>query len=457
MTAPDAPAASTATADRVLRRVVVDFTPLLPGGANGGAKPLCISLMRLLAECAPEVQFILLTSAQSHGELADLDTTNVSRLCVVGENVGENVGEKSGPTAPAVASSTALRRRVRRALARTLPPRALAWLDTAALAARRRPRSTSLIRRLGADLLFCPFTAPYYADRAVPTVAQIYDLQYAAYPRFFPPEERAARHHNLVAAARIARRLVCMTAFVRATLLAHTSVPADRVVVIQPRLFGRLPTPAGPRVDAVLRRLGLADGDFLLYPANFWPHKNHAMLLTAFGMYRSAHPASRLKLVCTGEPDAGSRRVAEAATRMRLADHVVLTGYVPEHELAALYGTCRALIFPSLYEGFGLPLLEAMAHNRPVLASSATSLPEVGGDAALYFDPRRPRDMVGAIERVTEDPGCADALVAAGAARVAGLGGPYDMAREYLEVFQAAVRPRPGAHPRSLTAPKQVG
>jgi glycosyltransferase involved in cell wall biosynthesis len=116
-----------------------------------------------------------------------------------------------------------------------------------------------------------------------------------------------------------------------------------------------------------------------------------------------------------------------------------LPGYASELEMAALYRASQGLIFPSLYEGFGLPLLEAMALGVPVLASNTTCIPEVAGDAALYFDPRVPRDVAGAIERLVNEPELGRRLVAAGAARVASLGDPDDEAREYLDLFGAVV------------------
>src|SRR5207302_5019140 len=130
---------------------------------------------------------------------------------------------------------------------------------------------------------------------------------------------------------------------------------------------------------------------FLLYPANPWPHKNHARLYEALALVRRDRPELRLVLT-------GSGHAAE------LPDGVESRGRVSFDELVTLYRTASALVFPSLYEGFGLPPLAATACGCPVAASAATSLPEVCGDAGQHLDPLAAADMAGAIAAVLHDP-----------------------------------------------------
>ena len=125
---------------------------------------------------------------------------------------------------------------------------------------------------------------------------------------------------------------------------------------------------------------------------------------------------------------------------MGLADRVLFPGFLSADEFAALYASCRALIFPSLYEGFGMPVLEAMNFGKPVLCSNVTSLPEVAGDAALYFDPRKPDDILRAIEKILWDPEFGKALVAQGRRRVEEFNNSERMAEEYLDVFAEVLR-----------------
>jgi glycosyltransferase involved in cell wall biosynthesis len=129
---------------------------------------------------------------------------------------------------------------------------------------------------------------------------------------------------------------------------------------------------------------------FVLYPARAWPHKNHARLLEAFAFVRRRRP--ELRLVLTGGGD------------LPTADGVEVRGHVAVEELAALLRRASALVFPSLYEGFGQPPLEAMASGCPVACSNAAALPEVVGDAARLFDPLDVQEMARAIEDVLDDP-----------------------------------------------------
>lgn len=159
------------------------------------------------------------------------------------------------------------------------------------------------------------------------------------------------------------------------------------------------------------------------------------MLLTAFGMFRSRYPESKLRLVCTGSPDDRMGALKEATRRMGMAPWVYFAGFLSEEEFAALLASCKALIFPSLYEGFGMPVLEAMAFGKPVLCSNATSLPEVAGDATLYFDSKKPTDILSAIEQIILEPTLVDNLIERGYKWIATFGGAEQMTQEYLQVL----------------------
>lgn len=420
-----------------LTRIVVDLTPLLPGGENGGAKLMATELVRQLSRLLPRCEFVLLTSEKSHDELAILDSANVSRLCV---SPRERTYDSVSPSLRQI--STALHEK----LAPLLPASAFTGLKSAYRSVRHRQRQKGRLKEIGADLLFCPFTAPFFYDPSVPTVSVIYDLQYLDYPEFFSSDERYSRDRYFKEACRLADRLVCISEYVRGTVLTNSDLSSDRVAAIHPRLFNRLQRQEPQNTIEALKRRSLLEHNFLLYPANFWLHKNHRVLFTAFGMYRARHPESELKLVCTGAPDKRTEDLREAAQRMGLGGWIVLAGYLSDEEFAALLQSCLAVIFPSLYEGFGMPLLEAMAFGKPVLCSNVTSLPEVAGDAALYFDPRRPQEIVSAIERIATDPELVTHLVECGYRRLATFGGPEQMAQQYLHVFRELM-----AKPRSFT------
>ena len=166
------------------------------------------------------------------------------------------------------------------------------------------------------------------------------------------------------------------------------------------------------------------------------------LLLTAFGMFCSEDPEAGLKLVLTGSPGPRMQELSEAVRRMRLEDRVIFPGHLPDGEFSALLSSCMAVVYPSLYEGFGMPVLEAMASGKPVLCSNTTSLPEVAGDAALLFDPRRPREIVDAIKRIANDRLLVMALAGKGRRRAGVFGSPRAMATAYMRVFREAVSNR---------------
>jgi len=303
----------------------------------------------------------------------------------------------------------------------------------------------SLLSQIGANLLFCPFTAPFYADPLIPTVSVIYDLQYRAYPQFFTPEESIERENNFRIACQKARYLVAISEFVRQTVIKTANFSPERVTAVPIGLL-HIPEYAKSKEETLGNRLfenyGLRQGEYIIYPANFWQHKNHAMLLTAFNMYRQANPGSTLKLLCTGAPGLRAEAFCEAARRMGLADWVIYPGYVPIEEYEFLLRSAFAMVFPSLYEGFGIPVLEAMSAGVPVLCSNVTSLPEVGGDAVLYFDPRRPGQIVDALTRLSEEPGLRESQIRKALQRALVFEGADRMASAYIDVFIKALLPK---------------
>lgn len=300
--------------------------------------------------------------------------------------------------------------------------------------------SLPLLQQMDTNLLFCPFTAPFYADPPIPTVSVIYDLQYRAYPQFFTPEEVIQREENFSTAYQKAGYLVTISEYVRQTVLEGANLAPERVVAVPIGLLRPLKQLENEAsVNQLLEKYSLQPGEFMLYPANFWQHKNHAMLLTAFNLYRRAHPASTLKLVCTGAPGRGAEEFCEAVLRMGLANWVIYPGHVSPGEYDFLLKSAFAVIFPSLYEGFGIPVLEAMSAGVPVLCSNVTSLPEVGGDAVLYFDPRKPAEIVDALTRLAVEPDLRKRLIRKGLLRARVFAGADRMALQYIDVFAKAL------------------
>jgi len=211
-----------------------------------------------------------------------------------------------------------------------------------------------------------------------PAVSSVLDVQHEELPEFFSSGERAYRKLVYGWTVRRSRLVVTISHHGARTLVERLGVPEE---CVRPIHLGIDHTRFHPSEDK--------RDDFLLYPALGWPHKNHARLFDAFAVLRERYP--QLELVLTGyegKAPAGVRAL----------------GRVSSEELVRLYRTAAALVFPSLYEGFGQPPLEAMACGCPVACSSAASLPEVCGDAARLFDPRSTDELVAAVEDVLLHP-----------------------------------------------------
>ncbi len=232
-----------------------------------------------------------------------------------------------------------------------------------------------LARRFtGLDAVHFPLTVTVPRVTSVPTVTTILDVQHELLPQFFSRGERAYRRVVYARSARESELVVTISRHAAAAIVEHLGVPEEKVRPIHLGLDHDVFRPGdGPREG------------FVLYPARPWPHKNHARLFEAFGELRRRRP--ELELVLTSYEGA----VPEGARSL---------GHVSRADLVDLYQRAAALVFPSLYEGFGQPPLEAMACGCPVACSSTASLPEVVGDAARLFDPTSTDDLVDAVEDV---------------------------------------------------------
>jgi hypothetical protein len=296
-------------------------------------------------------------------------------------------------------------------------------------------------------------------DAGVPVVNTVPDLQHEHYPEFFHEYDLTVRHLGYQYSCKAAAATIGISHFVADEIVHLYDVPEAKVFGI-PLALDPYMEQAGAdrdRLAADVRVKFRLDGDFILYPANGWPHKNHETLIRA--MARVARERPGLRLVLTGCPFDLLERIKPTLDEHGLYQTVRHLGYVTRTDIAGLYAAASMLVFPSLFEGFGLPLLEAMHLGAPVACSNTASLPEVGGDAVRYFDPRSEREIADAILAVTGDTGLRRRLVEAGHERVGRFS--YDRtATETLEVFRRAAsgklprpdvpRYRPLAHRRVL-------
>jgi glycosyltransferase involved in cell wall biosynthesis len=229
-------------------------------------------------------------------------------------------------------------------------------------------------RFAGIDVVHYPLTVPSPRVQA-PSVVTLHDVQHRDLPEFFGPARRSFRRLAYDRAARAADVVVVTSEFVRGRAVQALGLESERIHVIP------------HAIDHSIFKLGDEEPEpLVLYPARPWPHKNHRRLFEAFATLRETRP--QLRLVLTG---GGLERLEP------LPEGVENLGAVPATQLASLYRRAACLVFPSLYEGFGLPPLEAMACGCPVAASTAGALPEVCGDAAVLFDPTDVEEMAAAM------------------------------------------------------------
>lgn len=272
-------------------------------------------------------------------------------------------------------------------------------------------------RELDFDLVHsvCSYIHPDLA--AFPNVVTMLDLQHRHFPEFFSAQELADRETLYRGACARARHILCISEATRRDIHREYGVPLERMtaVWIIPSRAAWMRLDPG-RARAALARMGLVAGRFLFYPAHSWPHKNHARLIAALAMVAKELPAD-MRLVLTGRAFEPSHPAHALIAEHRLEKRVLHLGYRSPLEIRALYGGASALIFPSLFEGFGMPVAEAMIAGCPVACSNTTSLPEIAGDAAITFDPTSVSEIAHALQRVINDATLREALIAAGQRR----------------------------------------
>ena len=276
-----------------------------------------------------------------------------------------------------------------------------------------RPRWIGADLPSGIDLLHHPVTVPVPQIRGVPKVVTVYDLQHREMPQLFTRAERAYRRWAYEGAARRADLVLTTSEYSRERLIEIAEVPPDRVVSVLMGIDLDRFTPEPAPGDATLaERLSLPER-YLVYPANLWPHKNHGRLVDALAQVDD----DELHLVLTGQEYGRGDALMERARRAGVGERLHHLGYVESGDVPGLYRGAAAMVFPSLYEGFGAPPLEAMACGCPVASSTRGSLAEVVGDATLRLDPESVEDIAAAIARVVEDDVLRERLREEGLAR----------------------------------------
>lgn len=259
------------------------------------------------------------------------------------------------------------------------------------------------------DVLFVPaHTIPLIHPRH--TIMTLHDVGFERFPELYSKKELAYHRWATRFALRHAEKIIAISQFTKDEIIALYDADPDRIVVIHHGFTAPTTTSVTPK--SVLRKFKI-DKPFFYYIGRLEKKKNTDGLLRAYEIFRETS-GEEVALVLTGFIGEYSGEICDSLRTHKYRDDVFITGYIASEEKMALLQSCEAFVFPSHYEGFGLPALEAMSAGVPVVAARAGALPEICGDAALYVDPRDDRDLSNALAVMAKDRAQRQALLTKG-------------------------------------------
>jgi glycosyltransferase involved in cell wall biosynthesis len=263
------------------------------------------------------------------------------------------------------------------------------------------PLSDGYIERHGFDLVHFPTQQAMLTS--TPSIYQPWDLQHVHCPQFFSARDLAIRDRWYRAFCNQASAVCVQAEWTRQDVIASYAIPPQKVVVIPwGSTFKAYTAPTDEMLHAARARYQLPE-QFFFYPAVTWPHKNHAVILRALAWLKRTE--GRVVHLClTGAITPHQAALETLAGTLGVAGQVHRMGFLSTDDLQCIYASATAMVFPSLFEGFGLPLLEAFHARLPVISSNATVLPEIAQDAALFFDPGSEQQLADQMRRMLDDP-----------------------------------------------------
>jgi glycosyltransferase involved in cell wall biosynthesis len=414
----------------VPRRIGINVSWMSPGQA-GGMEWYVRNLIRELAAIDDRHEWVVVTSP-ANWHLFDVPPQRWTKIAYGGD---ENSPASYTVLLPSRPST--LRERLRHTLARLRAPRlqrAIARLRAPRMR-RWRGHLHELIRQQELDLWFCPLMYALPVETVVPVVNTIPDLQHEHFPEFFSTRELALRTMGYRYSCTKAAATIGISDFVSRDLIKRYGLDGTRTVGVPLALdpsYTVGPDVVSRLADDVRLKYRLED-PFIYYPANGWRHKNHETLVRAFKIIREKRRDLRLVLTgCEFDVMDRLRPIFESLDEAHAVRHL---GYVERRDTIGLYAAASVMVFPSLFEGFGLPLLEAMHFGTPVVCSAVASIPEIAGDAAIYVEPGDPAALGEAVLRLLEDEMLRERLVEAGRERVRQFSFT-ETARRTLDVFE---------------------
>lgn len=293
-----------------------------------------------------------------------------------------------------------------------------------------------LVREDKPDLVHVQYTAPLLTS--APVVTTVHDVSFLEHPEFFTMSRRTQLRVTVGRTVRQAAKILTVSEFSRTCILHAYDISPDKVHVV-PNAASPVfrPVHREKAKKAVAQSLGF-DMPFVLCVGDMVPRKNQIGLIEAFTRLVNNNPQFQHHLVLTGKLSWNTPRVKEAVAASGIASRIHFTDFVPDEELLHLYNACECFVFPSLYEGFGMPILEAMACGKAVLCSNTSAMPEVADGAGLLFHPHAPLEMERAMRDVLIDSELRSRMERLGLQR-ASLFSWQKSARATLDVYREVV------------------
>lgn len=353
--------------------IVVDLTLLLPGGMNGGIKPGFFGLFQELRNlAADELSCTFLSNSWSHGDLDSIRRRADTAVCIKAlEGRQPNVSD--------------------------FKPNDYALIDP----------PSGWIESLGADIYYNPLCENLPETGSLPVILLHPDVLHRDVPDALTPDEVLRREQYFQANAKRAKRIQTISEFSQKRLEKLFPDSKGKVFVT------RLPVQKRFEIESIDSNYQI-QGDYFLYPANFWPHKNHEFLLQVFSEYKRKFAAGKVKLVLTGDRNERADYLQSLAQNMGISEQIIFTGHLSDREFASVFHGALALLFPSNYEGFGIPPLESMHLGVPVICSDAGGLKEVVKNGGHVLPASDLEKWTAALNKVRCNKDWRDELIARG-------------------------------------------
>ena len=363
-------------------------------GWHGGTEVYLRNLLRNLLAVGPEHEFFLFTNKENHDTFS-FARPNIKKVLI-----------------PIRASIKPLR----------------VLMEQTAL-----PYQASI---LGLDVIHGPgYTTP--AVGLCPRVVTIHDLQYRYYPEVYPRGQYLFFKTFIPLSAKTSTAIITDANSTKMDLEKMLSIPSEKVTVVHLAPDPRFAQPVSPNVMQAVRKEYQLPDKYILTVSSFRPQKNTLRLIEAYSQLRKRRV--KHKLVLVGRKLSPYSDVQQLIQRLELENEVIVTEYVSDEKLPAIYAGADLFVFPSFFEGFGIPVLEAMACGLPVVLSNVASLPEAGGEAGYYVDPYSVDEIAEAMHNVLTQPALRESLSRKSQAHAKNFSWER-VARETMQIYQNAVK-----------------